>query len=373
MSSIHNWFFLILLLLTQTGCETVSFYRQAVAGQWQILQARHPVQQHLDEGTLPAHTLAQLALSQDVLEFAGRRLDLPDQGRYRSYADLSREHVVWNVFAAGPYDLVGHQWCYPVVGCAPYRGYFKQAQAEAYARRMRQQGMEVYLGPVPAYSTLGWFKDPLMNTFIHWPEAHLVQLLIHELAHGKVWVKNDVALNESFAGFVGQQGTRQWFDEQHRASAWTAFQAEQQSWDRFKQLMLDAKDRLKEVYGDVDLTPAQRAGAKARVLSRVRRCYAQHKSLLGQGRLDETVDKLNNAYLVSLGTYEDWQPAMAVLFDQVDQSWPQFYAAVAQLGDLSADARQAELMRLRALSPTQQPVSQGGDDRHTKQVHCQAL
>lgn len=330
-----------LLLLTQVGCETLSYYGQAVQGQWQILRARQPVAEQLLAADLPAQTRSQLQLSQRVLDFAENRLHMPSDGRYRSYVALDREFVVWNVFAAEEYDLQGKQWCYPVVGCAPYRGYFKEQNARSVASRYARQGLEVYVGPVPAYSTLGWFKDPLLSSFLSWPEADLVQLLVHELAHSKVWLKDDVAFNESFASFVGEQGAAEWFHSQQRTGHWQAYLQEQQQWRRLRGLLIDAKQVLAQSYAANKGDATALARGKTATLAALRGCYEEHKTRLGAGRYDHIVAALNNAYLVSVGTYEDWVPVMRLLFQQHDEDWEQFFAAVQALADEPASQRRA--------------------------------
>ncbi len=363
----------VLLLVSVSGCAAISYYSQAVSGQWKILRARQPVDEQLRKGELPAATLTQLQLSQRVLQFAADRLDMPADGRYSTYVELGREYVVWNVFAAGPYDLAGRQWCYPFVGCAPYRGYFRREQALAAAGRYQAEGLETYVGGVPAYSTLGWFEDPLLSSFLGWPEADLVQLLLHELAHGKVWVRGDVAFNESFASFVGEQGARLWFEAEGRGGAWLEYQEGRRHWRRFRDFLLSAKQQLTEVYNsDVE---GLRAAGKQRVLAALQSCYQQYKPQLGGGRFDAVMAGLNNAYLVSLGTYEDWVPAFRGLYLQAQGNWPAYFQQVQALGRLDPAARRLRLEQLSAAGSevAEQQEAEQRNHQHPQQVHCQAL
>ena len=213
----HLWY--LLLLPGLVGCETLGFYQQAIWGQWRIMRERVPLDDALTNGATDAGTREQLQVATGLLDFAEEALLLPVAERYRSFVQLDRDYVVWNVFAAEPYNLDAGYWCYPIVGCAPYRGYFDEARAQRAAERLERRGMEIYLGGVPAYSTLGWFDDPLLSTFLHWPEADLASLLFHELAHGRVWAAGDTAFNESFASFVGEEGARQWFARNDRRPA----------------------------------------------------------------------------------------------------------------------------------------------------------
>ena len=171
-----------ILCFLLAGCDTLSFYGQAAKGQIQILRTKVPVEDLLSQTEIDDKLRAQLLLSQEIVDFADTHIGLSGGGRYRSYVDLQREYVVWNVFAAQPYRMEGKSWCYPIVGCAPYRGYFAEDAAQQLASELQQLGYETYIGPVPAYSTLGWFKDPILSSFIHWPAPDLASLLIHELA-----------------------------------------------------------------------------------------------------------------------------------------------------------------------------------------------
>ena len=219
----------LLLLPVAGGCQTVAYYAHTALGQWRVLQAREPVDQVLadleprrDGDPAAAQLYRRLSYSQAVLDFAARRLALDADGRYRTYVALERPAVVWNVFAAPPLSLEPHRWCYPIVGCAPYRGFFDEAYARRRAEALARRGLETYVGPVAAYSTLGWFEDPLLSTFVAWTEPDLAALLFHELAHGEVWAAGDVAFNESFATFVGRQGLTAWLESRGESGALAA-------------------------------------------------------------------------------------------------------------------------------------------------------
>ena len=205
-------------LVVLTGCQTVGFYSQAVGGQLAIMRQQQPVERVIGDPDTPAELKARLELAWEILAFAKDSLALEVDGRYQRYADIGREYVVWNVVAAPRYSLEPIEWCYPVVGCAPYRGYFAEGAAVAFAAKLDADGFETYLGGAAAYSTLGWFDDPLLSSFLDYPPARLAELLFHELAHGRVWVKGDVAFNEAFASFVGKAGARQWLGAEERAA-----------------------------------------------------------------------------------------------------------------------------------------------------------
>ena len=349
------------------GCETLHFYQQAVAGQWQLLNARSSLDQLARSAIADEATLQRLARAQEVLDFAQGTVGLAAQGRYSSYVSLQRDYVVWNVFAAPAFDLSGEQWCYPLVGCAPYRGYFHEADARALAVQYETKGYETYVGGVPAYSTLGWFNDPLLDTFIFWPDADLAALLIHELAHGRVWVRNDVAFNESFAEFVGQTGAQQWLYEQGLGQDWQVAQQQRSQGRRFRQFLVQAKSQLQNLY---ETTPQpQLPEAKGSAVAAWQACYQVHKDVLGGGRYDELMQShFNNALLVSVGTYADYLGSFAALYRQSGEVWAEFFRAVDALAELDPPAREIRLQLL-----AEQQHTHTADDKNTEQVNCETF
>ncbi|XOV84357.1 MAG: aminopeptidase [bacterium] len=354
-------------MLLLSGCDTLHFYQQAVAGQWQLLHARTSLDQIRAGAAVDEATLQRLARAEDVLAFAQNKLGLMPAGRYSSYVSLERDYVVWNVFAAGPFELEGRQWCYPLVGCAPYRGYFREADALALAAEYQARGYETYVGGVPAFSTLGWFNDPLLNTFIFWPDADLAALLIHELAHGRVWVRNDVAFNESFAEFVGQTGAQHWMAHQGLEEQWQLAQQQRLQARQFRDFLVQAKNHLQQLYA---ITPqAQLEQAKRRAIAGWQACYRSHKSALGDGRYDDLMRSgFNNALLVSVGTYNDHVASFAALFAQSGRQWAAFFDAVDELAALEPSARERQLQLL-----AEQQHAQTADDQHAEQINCEAF
>lgn len=365
-----SWLPLGFMLLCSAGCETVGFYHQAAMGQWQLLRDRVPVAALLEDPATDPELVKQLTTAQGVLDFATEHLGLEQQGRYESYVALQRDYVVWNVFAAPVDSVQGHTWCYPIAGCAPYRGYFKKAAAEAYAVELHREGLETYVGGVPAYSTLGWFEDPLLSSFIHWPSPQLANLLIHELTHGRIWRDDDVVFNESLASFVGEKGTELWFAQQGRGADYATWQNRNGEWRRARSLLLELKSQLHEVFTG-GLSESAKEQAKKRL-------YSAFDACLNDGikqpsdRASDTPDfrhrilaRLNNAYLASLGTYADLVPAFAELYRQ-QKTWTAFFAAVDELAALPS----VELAQVMA-ALTEQHVGDGADNDAAEQVHCQ--
>jgi len=358
---------LLLASLLLAGCDTLHFYQQAIAGQWQLLHARTTLEQLARAPDVDSATLQRLARAQEVLDFAQARIGLAAQGRYSSYVSLQRDYVVWNVFAARAFDLSGKQWCYPLVGCAPYRGYFHEADARASAAEYEKQGYETYIGGVPAYSTLGWFNDPLLDTFIFWPDADLAALLIHELAHGRIWVRNDVAFNESFAEFVGQTGAQQWLQDQGLGQDWQVAHQQRAMGRRFRQFLMQAKAQLLALY---ETEPqAQLPAAKQSAVAAWKACYQAYKEVLGGGRYDGLMQShFNNALLVSVGTYADYLGSFTALYRQSGERWSDFFRAVDALAELDPIERETRLKLL-----AEQQNAHTADDKNTQQVNCEAF
>ena len=367
---------LVVLLLSAgalSGCKTVGYYSQAAGGQLKLLYQRQDVDELLEElrsrqrSESDQALMAQLELSQQILAFAESQLGLDVGRRYRSYVELDESNVVWNLFAAPQLSLTPKTWCYPFVGCAPYRGYFDREDALDYQSQLETEGYETYLGGVAAYSTLGWFDDPLLSSFVHWPEVNLADLLFHELAHSRVWVKGDVGFNEAFASFVGREGLRQWLQYRGDESSYQTFVAAAAARQQFLALLTASRQALEAVYAS-DRPDAQKLHEKAAVITSMRDCFAADPEAYGGERYERIVASLNNALLVSVATYDDQVPAFAALFAEVGGDWAEFYDAVAALGELD-EAQRSE--RMRALGESQ--IADHADDDGTEQIQCQAL
>jgi predicted aminopeptidase len=365
-------------VLLNSGCQTFGYYSQAASGQMRVLRDREPVTRVLAQlerrrdADPEAELLYQrLEFTQRVLIFSEQELNLPVGDRYRTYVDLRRSAVTWNVFAAPSLSLRPHRWCYPVVGCAPYRGYFDEAAARKQAAALERAGFETYVAPVPAYSTLGWFADPLMSSFITWPEPNLAELLFHELAHGVVWVPGDVAFNEAFATFVGRQGLAQWLDATGDREGEARAQEARAVWRSVMSLLERTRLALVSVYRS-HLPEAERLQMKAEVMAATRGCYNDNRERLGHGRYDALVLGLNNARLASISTYEDLVPAFAALFESVDGHWPEFFERVRAL--VGQEQVPAAWLRASAEEASRhQQVTQGGDDHDANEVECEPL
>ena len=333
------------LFLFLNGCAGVSYYGQLASGQLQLLRAREPVSTVIADPGRDQLLRAHLTQSQKARTFASQQLQLPDNQSYRLYADIGRPFVVWNVFATPEFSLTPQNHCFPIAGCVAYRGYYSQSAARGEAALQRLQGMDVSIGGVEAYSTLGWFNDPIISSMMGWGDERLATLIFHELAHQRFYVKDDTEFNESFATFVEQEGTRQW-----RAFRGLAPDsgAQVQQRDQFIQLVLDTRTRLERLY-TLPLPADQMRQRKADEFERLRGEYRQLRDSqwAGDKRYDAWINApMNNARLLPFGLYDQWVPAFAALFRQVGGDWVKFYAAVEKLGALPVEKRKAALKAL---------------------------
>lgn len=335
-----------LLGLALSGCATLDYYAHLGQGQWQLLQARQPVARLLADPATDPQLARRLALAQQARDFASARLRLPDNRSYRLYADLGRPFVVWNVFATPEFSLQPELHCFPIAGCVAYRGYYRQGRARGAAALLREQGLDTHVGGVEAYSTLGWFADPLLNTMLRWDDARLVAVIFHELAHQQYYLPGDTAFNESFATFVEREGLRQW----HAARGETPPASGDRQRQQFVELLLASRERLRRLYAS-DLDAAAMRSAKQAEFERLRRDYRalRQREWGGDGRYDAWVEApLNNAKLLPFGLYDRWVAAFAALFEQAGGDWAAFYQAVAAIGRLAETERRAALDRLQA-------------------------
>ncbi|HZV93232.1 MAG TPA: aminopeptidase [Caldimonas sp.] len=333
-----------------SGCSTIGYYAQSVTGHLNLVEAARPVSTWLAEPDLDPHLRARLELARQIRDFAVAVLDEPDNQSYRRYADLKRSAAIWNVVAAPELSLQLKTWCFAIVGCVGYRGYYKEASADALGARLRSEGFDVSVYGVPAYSTLGrlpqngWLADPLLNTFIDYPEGELARLIFHELAHQIAFAPGDTLFNESFATAVETLGARRWLAE--RASAQAREQYAQTEGRRadFRALTSRYRDELAALYAG-DAPAAVKREGKASLLARMRADYATMKATRwnGYAGYDRWFAGANNAELGVLASYTGLVPAFERLFEREGSSFPRFYAEVRRLAALPKAERRAAL------------------------------
>jgi predicted aminopeptidase len=339
---------LLVLAALGAGCSHLGFYGQAVAGHLDLLQRAQPVADLIADPATPPALRERLALAQRMRDFAVTELALPDNRSYRSYSDLQRPAAVWNVVAAPELSLTLKTWCFPVAGCVGYRGYFDRQRAEASAARLRAAGYDVLVYPVPAYSTLGWLDwlggDPLLSTFIGWPEGELARLIFHELAHQLVYVRDDMTFNESYASAVDRLGVQRWLAAHGSPQAREAHARFEQRRGQFRALVQAARGELEAVYASGRPAAEQRA-AKAEVFARLR---AEHRRLRegewgGFAGYDAWFANANNAALGIFAAYDDLVPGFEGLYRRCGGDFACLHEQARQLAALPKDERQARL------------------------------
>jgi len=339
----------VCVALLVSGCANVSYYFQSLGGQLDIWRRERPIEDVIADPATAQALKDRLSQVLEIRAFASRELGLPDNSSYRRYADLGRPFVVWNVFAAPEFSVQPLQSCFLFAGCVSYRGYFAREGAERFAAGLAEQGHDIYIGGVPAYSTLGYFADPVLSTFIHYPEAEIARLLFHELAHQVAYVRDDTVFNESFAVAVEQEGVRRWLARGGDAKQREQFERGRRIRAEFSSLVQKHRERLDALYR-TRLAPDAMRGRKREILAELE---AEYRSLQaewgGYFGLDRWfAGKPNNAQLASVVAYSQLVTVFEALLGREGGNLSAFYAAVKSLAALPKDERDA---RLAALLP----------------------
>lgn len=344
-----------------TGCQSAGYYVQAVRGHLQIVHRQQPIAELLQQPRTPEPLKAGLRRVLAMREFAAQELRLPVNGHYLRYADLGRSNVVWNVTATPEFSMVPKDWRYPVVGRLAYRGYFEEREARRHAAKLAAQGFDVDVGGVRAYSTLGWFRDPVLNTFIHEPETELAELLFHELAHQRLFVSGDTDFNEAFAEAVGEEGTRRWLLAKHGDAGVREYEGHLRRKADFTRLVTGAHDQLAALFQEAgtnlkspreisSLPGEETAGLrvmKQAILDQLRRDYETLRATWG-GHTDYQHwfrRPLNNARLNDVDAYYRLVPAFHRLLQEQGGDLEAFYREVSALGKLGKAERHRRLQR----------------------------
>ena len=339
---------LLALACLGSGCSTLGYYGQAAGGHLDLLQRSRAVAEWLADADTPEALRARLQLSQRMRDFASSELGLPDNRSYRRYADLQRSAVVWNVVAAPELSLTLKTWCFPLLGCVGYRGYFSREPAEAEAAQLKAEGWEASVYGVPAYSTLGWTNwmggDPLLNTFLHWPEGELARLIFHELAHQVAYSADDTMFNESFATAVERIGGRRWLETHATPAARAEYEALEQRRRAFRQLTAGYGAALRKLY-ESPLPDSDKRTRKAELMAALRADYQQLKTgpWGGFAGYDGWMARANNASLGLQAAYDELVPAFERLFARQGSDFPRFYAEVRRLAALPKAQRTEQL------------------------------
>jgi predicted aminopeptidase len=321
----------VVVVVALSGCGTMSYYWQGIRGEIDILQRAQPIPEVVDN-TDDATLRAKLERSLAIRAFASRELKLPDNGSYKTYAALDRRFVLWNVVATPELSLEPRQWCFPIAGCVNYRGYFDEGEAKAEALQWSSAGDDVHIGGVPAFSTLGWFNDPILSTFVRYPDAEVARLMFHELAHQVAYAKDDSVFNESFAVAVEQEGLERWLTAQGDPAVSAQYESSQRYREGFRALIDRTRARLTALYRSNESNEEKRA-AKTQAFAQMREEYAELKRSWGGFPAYDGwfAQGPNNASLAGIALYSSKVPQFKALLAEEGGDLPRFYARVKVL------------------------------------------
>lgn len=334
--------------LMLSSCSSLSYYTQAAQGQLELLTDSRPIDDWIADPNTSVKLRHRLETARQIRRYAIQEMKLPDNGSYTNYTHLGRPYVLWNVVATPELSLKPLQWCFPVAGCVNYRGYYSKSDAQSYAKELRSQGNDVEVGGVTAYSTLGWFSDPLISTFIHYPDAELARMIFHELAHQVAYVPGDSQFNESFASAVEEAGVEGWlerFGNPMMREAYGRYTARKRD---FLALLVKYRGELDRTYKSM-VPAAEKRATKARLFLALKDDYQVLKASWGgyAGYDRFFAEPLSNAHLASIATYNDFVPAFRALLRR-ERNWNGFYKAVHQLAKLEKADRHRVLKSLAA-------------------------
>ncbi|MDH5183761.1 MAG: aminopeptidase [Gammaproteobacteria bacterium] len=312
----------------------MSYYSQAIGGHLSLLSQRQQIDKLLDDEQLERNLRERLTLSQQILTFAEQEMALPNKGSYRHFVRVNGRYVVWNVIAAPEFSVEAEQWCYPFAGCVTYRGYYAEQDASVFARGLNKQGLDTTVAGASAYSTLGWLDDPLFSSMMYRDEARLVEVMIHELAHQRLYISGNTVFNESFASVVAREGVRRWFKYKHAPKKYEEFLHSEKMEQIFNQLLMQTRGRLQWLYAST-ATEEQKRSAKTEIFATMQ---AEYRALQSKGVFDGRYDNwmarpLNNANLALVAAYHQLEPELELLLERQAGNMEQFYQQAAKYED----------------------------------------
>ena len=346
----HNIIKLAILIfsaLTVSACSSFGYYMDLMAGHSELLEQRKPISEILADKETSSKLRELLETSQNIRDFASKELDLPENDSYRMYADLKRRYAVWNVVAAKEFSVEPKKWCFLFVGCLSYRGYFSKADATAYANELKKEGYDVYIAGAKAYSTLGWFDDPLLNTMMYKSEARRAGIIFHELAHQVVYIENDSAFNEAFATTVEQEGIRRWMEKNGKNKQYQEYLINKKRDSEINQLLQETRENLKQLY-KTKVSDKEKRQKKILAFSLMQKKYSQLKKLWGgYNAYDQWMkQEFNNAHLLLIATYHDLVPIFKAMLKKENYNLKKFYITVEKYGALDKEERKQQLKKL---------------------------
>lgn len=329
----HYYRTIILFLLSAfiSGCSTVNYYAQSIQGQFEVIQKRQNIKPLLSSNKLSNSLRNRLETVLELRKFSTDQLGLPNNNSYLSYADLERNYVIWNIFATEEFSLSPIKWCYLIVGCLGYRGYFSETEAKQHAMKLKEQGHDIYLGGVSAYSTLGWFDDPVLSTMLRWSDVQLATVMFHELAHQQLYIKNDTEFNESYAEAVATIGVTKWLEQSTDYKLLSEYIQAQSQEKQFISLVMKYKTVLGELYRS-ETDKKQMLLQKAMVFKQME---DEYKILSRHWKKDRYAHwfsaDLNNAKLAAVVTYQQYTSSFIKVFNKLGRDLERFYSLIKSL------------------------------------------
>ncbi len=349
IGNINRVIVVVMGLLCISGCSTLSYYHQSISGHFKLISKNEPISSIVNDSSRDEKLIKQLRLAEELRSFASKQLKLPENDSYRNYVQLDQPYVTWNVFAAPAYSIALHQWCFLVVGCVPYRGYFDQAEANNYAEQLSAQGFDVYVAGVPAYSTLGWFDDPLLSSMLDRGEIVTASYIFHELAHQQFYLKGDGAFNEAFATAVEEIGVLQWLGQQDRDQDVQHYNDWLKQKSIFSEFVKSSRDEFEILYQqkyDIEKMQVE----KEILISEMRKKFADLSSgnqhILKYSKWMS--GPLNNAQLGAISLYRDLVPAFRKIFNLCESDFIKFYRYVEEISKLPEAQRETILISTNA-------------------------
>ena len=326
--------------VTLSSCGTISYYRQSVSGHLQLLKAQQDLLTVMQSPDTDPELKQRLHMIMRIRDFASNNVKLPNNNSYRSYADIGRKFIVWNVFATPALSLEPHQSCFLIVGCLSYRGYFKKTDALAYMDKLENEGFDVYLGGVTAYSTLGWFDDPILNGMLERSDLELARLIFHELAHQQLYIRDDTEFNEAFADAVALIGMEYWLESNSTEEQRREYIEELAHEEQFTMLVLSYQEKLTQLF-ESDIADSKKLSLKK---STYRQLQQDYRSLRENwGDYDKYDDwfrhKLNNAKLAAVSTYRNLVPLFVITYQASGEDISVFYSHIEKIGQCGHDRR----------------------------------
>lgn len=344
--------FVFSLLVLLPACSTLSYYGQAISGHMDLISKQRPIEDVIEDKTAATELKQKLILSLRARQFATQELHLPDNESYSQYADLERPYVVWNVVATPPYSIKPQEWCYLFVGCLSYRGVFDKTEAEKLAAELRQAGQDVSVFGSAAYSTLGYFDDPLLNTMMRHGDANLIGVIFHELAHQTVYVESDTAFNEAFASTIEQEGLRRWFNKVGNPDEYEKYLQKKQLRHEFYALITRTREALEDAF-EISESEEEKQRQKTAIYNDFKQEYKTWSESRGYHAFDNWMQRdLNNSHLALIATYQDLVPTFINMLDSVDGDLKKFYEMVETIGEKDKETRETLLALYKGIKTT---------------------